>query len=74
MKIETNQKGSFQEARRRAAVGESNNVHGGKAEARKVNDSTTEDLSLYMLRTTCPSPEVVSPNPADNYHTIPPGP
>jgi hypothetical protein len=34
-KIETNQKGSFQEARRRAAVGESNSVYGGKAEARK---------------------------------------
>jgi hypothetical protein len=38
-----------------------------KQKQENVNDSATEDLSSYMLMTKCPSPEFVSPNPADKY-------
>jgi hypothetical protein len=34
------------------------------------DDSATEDLSSDMSRTTCPSPEVVSPNPANECITL----
>jgi hypothetical protein len=41
-----------------------------KQKQENVNDSVTEDLSSYMSRTTCPSPEVVSPNPANKCITL----